>query len=75
MYFYSRVIGKQEIQVPQESLESHDTDEMDMSDDDEAANLRYGKRSRFNSKVSIFLFLSTKQDKVLKLKTVAQIRN
>lgn len=56
MYFYSRVIGKQEIQVPQESLESHDTDEMDMSEDDEAANLRYGKRSRIN-KVSVLSLL------------------
>lgn len=56
------MIGKQEIQVPQESLESHDTDEMEMSDDDEVANLRYGKRSRINNKVSVFLFLSTKKD-------------
>lgn len=41
--------------MPQESLESHDTDEMEMSDDDddEAAHLRYGKRSRNELKVKL----------------------
>ncbi|XP_031621671.1 ecto-NOX disulfide-thiol exchanger 2 [Contarinia nasturtii] len=39
-----------EIQVPLESLESHDTDEMDMSDEDDAASLRYGKRPKNSSK-------------------------
>lgn len=38
--------------MPPESLESHDTDEMDMSDDDESTpNLRYGKRPRNDTKV------------------------
>lgn len=42
----------QEIHVPPESLESHDTDEMEMSDDDETASyLRYGKRPRNDIKV------------------------
>lgn len=46
--------------MPPESLESHDTDEMDMSDDDEtAAHLRYGKRSRIDTKVNV---LNTSQD-------------
>lgn len=37
--------------MPQESLESHDTDEMEMSDDEDAANSRYGKRFRSDTKV------------------------
>lgn len=38
--------------MPPESLESHDTDEMEMSEDEEiASQLRYGKRFRNDIKV------------------------
>lgn len=68
-----KFLYKQEIQVPPESLESHDTDEMDMSDDDEtAAHLRYGKRSRIDIKVNV---LNTSQDlSNLKSKTKEKIK-
>lgn len=44
------------MQVPQESLESHDTDEMDMSDDEASSSRRYGKRARADSKVKSTFF-------------------
>lgn len=46
----------QEIHVPPELLESHDTDEMEMSDDDETPplHLHYGKRFRQDNKVLIY---------------------
>lgn len=39
------------MQVPQETLESHDADEMEMSDDEASICHRYGKRARSDSKV------------------------
>lgn len=46
--------------MPQESLESHDIDEMEMSDDDDSGSLRYGKRSRNDMKVRQLLFKSSR---------------
>lgn len=39
--------------MPSESFDSHDADEMDMSSDDESfvPSLRYGKRTRSDTKV------------------------
>lgn len=58
--FTFAIIQNQEIHVPPELLESHDTDEMEMSDDDETApsHLRYGKRLRQDNKVSLISFLN-----------------
>lgn len=50
--------------MPPELLESHDSDEMDMSDDDEtASHLRYGKRPR--NDIKVFFLISKKKSSLI----------